>query len=220
MANTDIETIILELMDENLVTADNWDGEGELREALGDAIDELCFREGFFERKALLPLRANVAFYSFSLADAYPLWIKNVRLVGDDERPITQTTLNRLKREDPRWLLSTGSPYQYIPFGHRMVTVYPHPASDGSTIELTLCCSPKKYKDETLFYSPKKDFEDALVAYGKYYLLMRSTGNDEGAMREYQNYLALAGDSHALAHHKQSTRTYYLKQRGQENWPQ
>ena len=109
MALTDIETEVLRQVDEDLTATYNWSGEIGLREALGDALDEICFFGNYFEQDVMVPLKEDVAIYSFEPDNANPLYIKSARL-WESDRELSCSSLIKMSERDAQWLISRGLP--------------------------------------------------------------------------------------------------------------
>jgi len=207
MALTDIETEVLRQLDEDLENEYNWTGEVGLREAIADAIDELCLFGAFFEQRVMLPLKANVGVYEISLDTAYPLYIKRAKLWETDIRLQCESLIG-MSQKNPQWLISRGSPFKYIPLSNSLVMFYPFNSSDGDSVELTVVCTPKHYESDRLFLTIREEMEDALICYGKYFLLLREKGMLREALNEYKSFLSLAGMTQELKHHSQGVRRF------------
>jgi len=215
MALTDLETQILEEVREDLTTAENWDGTLDLREAIADGIDEASMFGKYFVEKTLISLIADVAFYSVSLEGHYPLSIIGARLLEQD-RELEATTLTGLSNNSDNWLISRGAPYKYVPLSNDTLIVWPCYDSDGGVIELDVICTPEHYSDDKDWVSIGEELEQALVSYGKYSLLMQTGGQEEVALKEYENYLRLIKATHRLSHHRRAVNRYRFLERGEE----
>lgn len=206
---TSIESEVLrEVSDTN---EDNWTGDSELREALADALDEICMVSDFFIEELLIPLEDDVMFYPLALARAWPLWIKNAWYLPTD-RKLDVESLNSLAKINPSWLLSRGSPRVYIPYSSETIIVWPCSSSDGGVVRVEVVCTPKHYDHDEEFLSIREEFEQTLIAYGKYHLLLRSGGPSELWVGTFQDYIEGGVGTMALAHHKQAMRKYMFKE--------
>jgi len=207
MALTDIEEEVLRQLDEDLSDEYNWTGEVGLREALGDAIDELCIFGNYFEEKVMIPLKGNTNLYEISLNNAFPLYIKSAKL-WETDRPLECESLIGMAQKDSQWMISRGSPFKYIPLSSDLVMFYPCNASDGDSVQLRVVCTPEHYGSDREFLTIREETEDALISYGKYYLLLREKSMIREAMKEYGEFLKLAGMTQQLKHHTQGMRSY------------
>lgn len=187
----DIETEVLLQCGEDPADPAVFDGSDELRAGIADAIDELSMYGGFFQEKLQLKLQANVGFYSFSMPNHWPLYITRARLV-EYNRDLDCETFVGLADQAPMWLISRGSPYKYVPFGPTTVVIWPCYAEDGGIVELDVVCVPKVYGSSDLYLSIGQKFELALIAYGRYVVLLKG-GDFEGAMAAFRDYLEFGG---------------------------
>jgi len=211
---TDLEQQILEEIHEDLTTAEVWDGDDELREALGDAIDECCFFTNLFTDKVMVPLKEDVMFYSLSATNSYPLFIRRAYL-REQERELDCASLISIVRRDANFMLGRGAPREYVPLSPSVLMVYPCYSSDGGIIELDVVATPKHYSLASNFITTREELEDALVHYGKYYLLLRAGGMDTMAMGEYERYLKAIGAQQEFKHHNRALARYRYKQQGE-----
>lgn len=200
MANlTDIETEVLRQIGEDLSVPDNWDGTDEVRTAIADALQELCAINLFFVRKVSLPLQAGVSLYSFAISGYLPILIQRAVLIEED-RKLDCVSLKDLENVDPTWLRTTGSPRMFCPFNHDQVLIYPLYAADGGLVEMDVLCAPDIYTAAEMFQSISHEYENALIHYAKYWLLLRIPGGFQKAMYEFQQYI-LSFNNVALVNH-------------------
>lgn len=197
---SDIETEVLLEIGEDTSDPAVFSGTDELRSGLADAIDELCMYGEFFMEKLQLRLLANTAFYSVALQNHWPLWIKKARLV-EQNRDLECETLNGMEKYGSTWLLGRGSPYVYVPLGPGAVIVWPCYASNGGIVELDVVCAPKAYGADDLYLSLSQKFELALIAYGRYVLLLKS-GDFQAAMLAFNDYLSYGGLTQTFGEHQ------------------
>jgi len=208
---TDIETLVLEEIGENLTTAVVWDGSIELREALADGLDELGMLGKFFERSLVLALEANISFYSLSCENFYPLYIKRATLL-DQSRELDCNSLAGLAKIDKKFLISRASPREFIPLSPKLIMVYPCYSDDGGAIKLDMVGVPSHYATATEYVGLQEELEQALIHYGKYHLMLRAGGMDEMAMQEYELFLKAARADQQYRHHRKALREYRLKE--------
>ena len=204
---TDLELQILNEVSENLTTAENWSGDDELREAIGDAIDEAAMVGEYYTQKMLIPLKANVMFYSLGAQNFYPLWIKSVRLVEENRFLDTESLLlfgDRAKS----WMISRGSPQSYVPYSPKIIILFPCYASDGGVVEVEVVGTPAHYDNDSGYITLREELEEALIHYGKYHLLSRSAQGERMALMEYQKYLKSIGAHLNFKHHNKALARY------------
>lgn len=206
---TDIESEILRQVSDT--DEDNWEGDSELREALADALDEIAISREFFVEELFIALVDDVMFYEIGLEDAWPLWVKNVWYM-DTNRKLDPETLRGLGEMYPSWMISRGSPRIYVPYSPESIIVWPCKSEDGGTIRLEVICTPKHYASSTEFLTIREEFENALIAYGRYHLLSRS-GAPLGMWNEaFQEYLQGGMGLGAFDYHRKAMRKYMLKE--------
>ncbi len=217
MGLIDLERDILESIAENLQDADNWQGTDELREALGDAIDEACFLGEYFTQRVLLPLKADVSFYEVSVPGGYPLYVKRAYLL-DQERRLFPRSFQMLSRRDRKWLLSSGTPIYYTSLSPTLISFYPSTSTDGGAVELDLVCCPVHYTETEGIYELRRELEEALIHYGRYCLLMRMPNRLEEAIGEFAEYLKALKAHSEFRYYSRAVELYRLQGEGGENW--
>lgn len=211
---TALEQVILEEIDEDLTTAEVWDGTGELREALSDAIDEACFFADLFEDRISIGLKADTMFYSLASVSSYPLFAKRAYL-REQEREIDCSSLVSISKRDPYFMLARSAPREYVPLSPALIMVYPCYSSDGGVVELDVIACPKHYSEAANFLTLREELEQALVCYGKYYLMMRAGGMDKMALGEYEEYLKAIGALQEFKHHHRAMAQFRYKAMGE-----
>lgn len=204
---TDIETAVLYEVEENLTSSYNWDGDDELREAIADAIDEICFIQELHVEKVSVPLLEDTPFYTISIDGFTPLFIKSAYLPEQDRR-LDCESLSSLGRQDQRFILESGSPRYYVPITNDLVGFFPYKAADGGIVRLTIVCVPDHYSYADGYVSIREEFEEALIRYGKYYLMMRSGRHFDRAIEEFTAYLEMASPISLLKHHKRAVQKH------------
>ena len=209
---TDLELQILNEVSENLTTADNWSGDDELREAIGDAIDEAAMVGEYYTQKILIPLKADVMFYSLTAQNFYPLWVKSVRLI-EENRFLDTESLLLFGDNAKSWMISRGSPQSYVPYAPNILIVFPCYASDGGVIEVECVGTPAHYDNEAGYVTLREELEEALIHYGKYHLLSRSAQSERMALMEYQKYLKSIGAHLNFKHHNKALARYIYSER-------
>lgn len=189
-----IEQVILEMIQEDLATADNWDGTDEVRDWIADGIDELCSLGRFYRRRLYVPLRADASVYQFSPTRDVVIQVKGMWLQNQDRR-LDQTDFVKLTREDPRWLLTRGSPWQYIILDFTKFLVYPCYSSAQDVVEVDAVLLPEPYTTARDLIEVHDGYEDGLVHYCRSMLYLRIPGRLQDAVGEYQRFLEYAGAS-------------------------
>lgn len=207
-----IETDILRGMDEDLTDAEVWSGDEDLREALGDALDELSIVGEYYDRTHAIPLRADVGIYYINVPNATPLIVKRATLLGNDRRLEADTLMGMKEKRGANWMLSRGSPWIYTILGIDILVLFPAPSGDGGIVELDVICAPDHYAYSDGYLSIRGELEQALIHYGKYHLLMRSGGSESKAMKEFDAYIAGLQGHAVYKEHMKKAKVY--QQRG------
>lgn len=188
------EQIILEMIDEDLVTADNWDGTDEVRSWVADGIDELCAFGKFYRRLITVPLRGGAPIYQFSptrdvVISVRTMWLRN------QGRMLECIDFSKLIRRDPRWLRTRGSPWEYFVLDFTKFGVYPCYADDQDIVEVDAIMFPEPYVGDEGPVEVRSDYMDALTSYCKSMLYMRLPGRVDDAMKQYKEFLGLSSGS-------------------------
>lgn len=207
---TDIETEVLYEVVENFTTPENWSGDSELREALCDAIDEIAMVKDFFVVDHYISLKADTAFYSLSLNDYNPLFVRRATLVEQDRR-LEPETIMSLFHMSPSWTINRGSPQIYCCPSSDIIVFWPCYATDGGIVKLDVVCTPDHYTAADGFLTIREELEDALIHYGKYHLLLRSGRKMWKALREYKKYLDYFAPVKAVEEHAKAMRKFRFK---------
>ena len=217
MLNT-IETYTLDLIGEDPdspdVFTDDSTGMKQIRDSINDAIEEICMVTGSHVRDYYLALRQNRHFYRLETQLGSMAWIKDVWLTGQKRR-LEQTDLTRLSTFDPRWLYSTGSPQSYFQIGLKYIGVWPAPATDTDTLEISMVMIPARYEDGDEQIKLRKTWQWAAAHYatGEYYA---SRGDAKTAIYHHNSYLAKIGLN---LKYPQSQETIYQLYSAKEPWP-
>jgi hypothetical protein len=170
-------------------------------------------RNEFQVEKTYLKLTGD-RFYGISISGFYPLWYTRARLVEQD-RDLSFATLAQLREADPKFISTTGSPYAIVTLSPTLVMPYPCYSTAGGVIELECVGTRSAYAGERTYQGLGAQFEEALVHYGKCFLYLRTAGGEEKAMKEFQEYLRLAGTHQELGWHKRAVSIYRLKALGE-----
>lgn len=219
MAITDVEQQLLDEIDDSYDANDSDVGDvwhddtamAEIRKAISDAIDEACMYGDFFSQRLVVPLIADTAFYSLSLNRFYPYYVTEVRFLDEDRR-LECKTFSYLKQRDSKFLLSSGTPYIYVPIASDLIYIWPRPSSSAGVLEVYVVGTPQAYSSSQRFVTIREELEQALIAYGRYHLYMRARGRMEMALEAYAEYARLIGASGLFRHTQKQLRE--LRYRG------
>jgi len=187
-----IEQIILEMIQEDLTTADNWDGTSEVRDWIADGIDELSILGRFYRRRLYVPLRGDTIIYLFSPTKEVVVQVKGIWLQNKDRR-LEQTDFVKLTRNDPKWLATRGSPWQYFILDFTKFGVYPCYSEDEDVVEIDAIMVAEPYTTHRDLLEVHAGYEDSLIHYCKSMLYLRIPGRLPDAVGEYQKFLEYAG---------------------------
>lgn len=169
-----LETKVLELIGEDPnspdVFLDTDVGIAPIRDSINDAIQEITMLTGGYKRQYLLPLRSGQAFYRFNLPNGFLGWVTDVWDV-DRKFPLTQTSLTKLSAQDPRWMVGSGFPEEYIVLGDDLIGLYKKPSASSNALEITLVEIPAEYETSTERIHLRDSFQHAAVlfAVGEYW---------------------------------------------------
>ena len=139
-----IEQQVLEAVQEDLGSPDNWDGTGEVQDYIQDGVDELASSLLTVQREFRVPLRANVNVYSVGDGEDQIIRLKSVFLVGQ-KRWLRGVGFIKLVKEDNRWIRTTGTPYLVMMLGFKKLLVYPTPSAEGDLLIVTGQVTPRVY---------------------------------------------------------------------------
>jgi len=169
-----LEQKVLERIGENVdspdVFLDTDAGMAPIRDSLNDAIQEISMLMGSHKRQYLLPMRTGQSFYRFRLQNGYMGWVTDVWDVDRQVR-LEQTSLIRLSNEDPRWMVGSGFPEQYMQIGEDVIGFYKKPSASTGMMEITIVEVPKAYTTDTERIMLRESFQYAAVlfAIGEYW---------------------------------------------------
>lgn len=163
-----LERKVLELIGEDPdvpdVFTDDDEGMAPIRKSLGEAIEEIVMLTGSYTRQYFIPLRQDTQFYRIRPQNGCVGWITHAWSVTQKVR-LEQTDLTRLNAHDPRWMLSTGNPWAYIPVGSDCVGFYPRAPGSANVVELTLVEIPTPYVTDADRIKLREQFQYAAVKY-------------------------------------------------------
>ena len=169
-----LEQKVLERIGENVdspdVFKDTDAGIAPIRDSLNDAVQEISMLTGAYKRQYLLPLRSGQAFYRFKLQNGYLGWVTDVWDVGRQFR-LDQTSVTKLSSQDPRWMVGSGFPEQYMQLGDDVIGFYKKPSASAGAMELTIVEIPNAYTTDTERIKLRDSFQYAAVlfAVGEYW---------------------------------------------------
>lgn len=188
---------ILEGLREDTSTPDNWNT--TLVESLIlDAIHELSIFSPLATETSGIALLPGVHVYLMAPPGYHVLGIRRV-FFRDYKRSLDQTTLAALTRKDPQWLLTMGSPREFVILDFKKILFYPITADESGFLELDISVVPDTYDDTYGAVRTPREFEHRITAYVRAMLLAQLPGRIEEAIEEYQVFLKdLAGSSEAL----------------------
>lgn len=218
MSITDVEQQILDEIDDSYSSTDSNVGDvwhddtaiAEVRKAISDAIDEASMYGEFFTHKLAIPLVEDCAFYSISPNKLYPYYLTRLRYV-DEDRDLECVTFRWLYQRDSMFILSTGTPFHYVPVAPDLVYIWPRPSSSAGVLTATVVGTPAAYTDDARFLTIREELEQALVAYGRYHLFMRAGGRFEMALEAYAEYARLIGAADLFKHTQKQLRSLRYK---------
>ena len=190
-----LERKVLEGIGENVdspdVFVDTDVGMAPIRDSLNDAIQEISLLTGTYKRQYLLPLRTGQMFYRFKLQNGYLGWVTDVWDVNRKFR-LTQTSLTKLSYQDPRWMVGSGFPEEYVQLGDEVIGFYKKPSSSSNVMELSIVEIPHAYATDTERVKLRESFQYAAVLYaiGEYWA---SRGDVQEARAFGARYLDVLG---------------------------
>ena len=169
-----LERKVLELIGEDPdapdVFLDTDAGMAPVRDSINDAVQEISMLTGGYKRQYFLPLRNGQAFYRFRLPNGYLGWVTDVWDI-DRKFRLTQTSTTKLSSQDPRWMVGTGFPEQYMQIGEDVIGFYRKPGSSTGMMEITIAEIPHAYSTDTERVKLRDSFQYAAVlfAVGEYW---------------------------------------------------
>lgn len=195
MSFNNIETHVLEMIGENTsspdVFTDTDAGIEPIRDSVNDAIEEIVMLTGSHKSIYRMPLIEDQGFYRLRLTNGSIGWITDAWLV-DQKYRMKQTDEIKLSIQNPRWMVNTGTPREYIPIGNDVISLYPRPSGTSDLLELTMVVIPAKYTAGTDRLKLRDSFKWAAVHYAvsEFYA---SRGDANSATEHHQKYLMNLG---------------------------
>lgn len=177
-------------------------GMAPIRDSLNDAIQEISMLTGGYKRQYLLPLRTGQAFYRFKLQNGYLGWVTDVWDI-DRKFRLDQTSLGKLSAQDPRWMVGSGFPEEYMQLGDDIIGFSKKPSASANVMEITIVEIPHAYSTDTERVKLRDSFHYAAVlfAIGEYWAT-------RGDAREARNYGVRYLDALGLRERYLPTREY------------
>lgn len=200
----ELETKVLEIIGESTsspdVFADTDDGLEPIRDSINDAIQEIVSITGSKREDYYLPLRQEQMFYRLQPNTGFFGWVVDAWNINVRRR-LRQTDLIALAKRDPRWMVPTGEPREYIQLGTNIVGLYPKPSGDSNTLKLTIVQIPAPYKTSADRLHVRDEFRDAVVNYAvaEYWA---SRGDVRSADTHFGYYLKTVGIRDTLSEHR------------------
>jgi len=218
MSITDVEQQILDEIDDAYDATDSNVGDvwhddtaiAEVRKAISDGIDEACMHGEFFVQNLVVPLVEDCAFYSISPNRFYPYYLTRLRFV-DEDRDLECVTFRWLYQRDSMFMLSSGTPFHYVPISTDLFYIWPRPSSSAGVLNATVVGTPQAYTDDARYLTVREELEQALVAYGRYHLFMRAGGRFKMALEAYAEYAQLIGATQLFKHVQKQLRELRYK---------
>jgi hypothetical protein len=189
-----LERQVLQLLGEEPdspdVFTDTDAGLAPVREALNDAIAELCLATGHYRRRYYLATLAERSLYRLAPQQDYLGWVIGA-IDRETKRPLTQSDYLAVAAYDPYWLQRNGPPEYYWQMGVDVLGLYPRPSAKGRLIELDMICVPKPYIYDTQPIDLRAQWQQAAV--WRAVADLHAMRGDAGRATEYfSRYLEMA----------------------------
>jgi hypothetical protein len=158
-----------------------------VRDSINDAVEELAMGAGGHVSTFHVPLVAGKMMYRLRFARGHWCYVQSAWLTGQARR-LDQTTLGRLNREDPRWMVSSATPEAYFQVGADLIGFAFKPSASSDVVELTSVVVPARYANDTEVVRVRDSFKFAVVNYAvaEYWA---SRGDAETATKHMALYL-------------------------------
>ena len=190
-----LEERVLQLIGEDPESPDIYpdtdDGLEPVRDSLNDAIEEITMISGSYQRKYYVPLIENQMFYRMNFSPASLGWITEAWLVNQKRR-LVQKDLIYLSKQDPRWMISTGSQLVYVPIGDDIVAFWRRPSASSDVVELKCVVIPSRYERSVDRIKLRTEYQWAAVHYAVSEW-WASRGDAREALKHHNAYLGLLG---------------------------
>jgi hypothetical protein len=173
------------------VFIDTDSGIEQIRDSINDSIEEIAMLTGSNKAVYRLPLIAEQGFYRLRLTSGSIGWITDAWTVNQRYR-LTQTDETKLSIQNPRWMVHTGTPREYMHIGNDVLCLYPRPSGTSDLLELTMVMIPAKYTSGTDRLKLRDSFKWASIHYAvsEFYA---SRGDANSATEHHQKYLMNLG---------------------------
>ena len=191
-----LEKQVLRIIGENVdspdVFTDDAEGMAPVRDSINDAIQEINALTGGYTEQFYIPLVASKTFYRLSFLRGYFGWVEDCWLFNQKRR-LQQTDLITLNRLDPRWLVHTGTPEEYVQVGPDIIGLSPKPSATSDVLELTCAIIPSAYTHDDDRIKLRDTYTRSAINYAvsEYYA---GRGDARTANAHLAKYLESLGD--------------------------
>jgi len=186
----EIEKDVLHIIGENVSSPDVFTDSniGQIRDSINDAIEEISMLTGSYKERYSIPLYQEQAFYRLKFSRGVFGFVTSAWLRGT-KRYLEQTDLIKLQMVDPRFLRSSGRPYEYLQIGEGIIGVVPKPGSSSDVLELECVVIPARYAADDERIMLRDNFKRAVTSYAasEYYA---SRGDAKEAKLHFSDYIA------------------------------
>lgn len=199
-----IETMVLERLAEDLTTPQVWSGNDDrVRKAVRGAIDELLAL-GLFHREFLLvPLVEGKTVYEFT-SEGTVIGVLSMRLEGQ-ARVLTHRTMAWISAQDRLFLMSRGTPWVYCVMDFRSFMVYPTPSEGGDILEIEVFLLPNEYVGGEYVAEITPELVDAVVSLAYSNVQLAVPGGLAQAVQGFQEFMEMAPQAEG---HRRSWNSY------------
>jgi len=190
MANS-LEKQVLRIIGESVSSPDVFSDIQPIRDSINDAIQEIIVITGGYRERYAIPMVANKTFYRLTLQNGEMGWVESCWMVNR-KRPLSQTDLILLNRNDPRWLTRKGLPEEYFPVGNDVIGLSPKPTASSDILEVDMVVIPYPYTDDNYRLKLRDEYRFGVVnfAVSEYFA---ATGDADRAADHYANYSNAVG---------------------------
>jgi hypothetical protein len=185
---TQIETMVLERMAENLTTPDVWTGEGDqVRNAVQSAIDELLALGLFHKEFVQIELSKNKSVYRMTELGTI-VGVLSARLESQT-RILSHKTLAWISANDRLFLKTRGTPWIYSVLDFTKILVYPTPSVGGDVLELECFLIPEPYVGGEWVSEIPGELTEAIVSLAVCNLQLLVPGGLPMAVQAFQDFM-------------------------------
>lgn len=162
-----------------------------IRDSITDAIEEIITISGGYTETVVIPLVSGKGLYRMSLHRGSFGWVKDAWLYSNKRR-LSQTSVNKLSMNEPRWMEFSGRPEEYFFIGTDIVGFYRKPSSSSDVVEMECVVIPAPYTSDAERVKIRQSYERYVVQYAvsEYYA---SRGDAMEAERNFATYIKGAG---------------------------